>query len=60
MKIKSQYCHSSVRKIKNIFTSSRKEKIVSFSSRFAVKLICCIAFECASSTCYLLKSNAII
>ena len=30
------------------------------SSRFAVKLICCIAFASASSACYLLESIAII
>ena len=28
--------------------------------RFPVKLICCIAFNSASSACYLLKSVAII
>ena len=50
-----------------------KSKIVSFDSsimksiavcparsRFAVKLICCIAFASASSACYLLESIAII
>ena len=44
------------------FASSIMKTIVVFpaTSRFPVRLICCIAFGSASSACCLLKSIAII
>ena len=44
------------------FASSMMKNIVApvAGSKFPVRLICCIAFESASSACYLLKSTAIL
>ena len=46
-----------MKRLKLFFASSIMKNIVSLSarSRFPVKLICCIAFELASSACCLLK-----
>ena len=42
------------------YSMMKKINSLSLSSRFPVKLICCIVFGSAASVCYLLKSIAVI